>query len=82
MNEPILVSKKEAARVLSVSLRTVDNLIASKELAVRRLGRRCLIPRRALEEFARRDHATQANDPIASQDRAKEVCNGDRKNIA
>jgi excisionase family DNA binding protein len=82
MNEPILVSKKEAARVLSVSIRTVDNLIASKELAVRRLGRRCLIPRRALEEFARRDHATQANDPMASQDRSKEVCNGDRKNIA
>jgi excisionase family DNA binding protein len=82
MNEPILVSKKEAARVLSVSLRTIDNLIAAKELAVRRLGRRCLIPRRALEEFARRDHATQANDPIASQDRSKEASNGDRKNIA
>jgi excisionase family DNA binding protein len=58
MNEPILVSKKEAAQVLSVSLRTVDNLIAAKEPAVRRLGRRCLIPRAALEAFARRDHST------------------------
>jgi excisionase family DNA binding protein len=59
MNEPILVSKKEAARVLAVSLRTVDNLIAAKELAVRRLGRRCLIPRKSLDEFARHDHPTQ-----------------------
>jgi len=58
MNEPILVSKKEAARVLSVSPRTIDNLIASKELSVRRVGRRCLIPRTALEAFARRDHST------------------------
>ena len=60
MNELILVSKKEAARVLSVSPRTVDNLIAAKELAVRRVGRRCLIPRTALEAFARRDHSTTA----------------------
>jgi hypothetical protein len=41
-----------------------------------------LIHRRSLEEFARRDHPTQANDLIASQDRSKEVSNGDRKNIA
>jgi excisionase family DNA binding protein len=60
MNEPILISKKEAARALSVSLRTIDNLIAAKELAVRRVGRRCLIARRSLEEFARRDHSTNA----------------------
>ncbi len=82
MTDPILISKRDAAKALSISLRTLDYLIASKELAVRRLGRRCLIPRRALEEFARRDHATQANDPIASQDRSKEASNGDRKNIA
>ena len=58
MTDPILMSKRDAAKALSVSLRTVDNLIASKELAVRRVGRRCLIPRRALEDFARRDHST------------------------
>jgi len=82
MSETILISKRDAAKALSISLRTLDYLIASKELAVRRLGRRCLIPHRALEEFARRDQATQATDHIASHDRAKEVCNGDRKNIA
>jgi excisionase family DNA binding protein len=72
MTDPILISKRDAAKALSISLRTLDYLIASKELAVRRVGRRCLIPRRLLEEFARRDHPTQANDHIASQDRSKE----------
>lgn len=72
MSEAILVSKKEAARVLSVSLRTIDNLIAAKELTVRRLGRRCLIPRRSLEDFARRDHATHSSDQMASQQNANQ----------
>jgi excisionase family DNA binding protein len=82
MTDPILISKRDAAKALSISLRTLDYLIASKELAVRRVGRRCLIPRKSLEEFAGHDHPTQANDLIASQDRSKEVSNGDRNNIA
>jgi excisionase family DNA binding protein len=61
MTDVILISKRDAAKALSISLRTVDNLIASKELAIRRVGRRCLIPRRALEDFARRDHSTGHN---------------------
>jgi excisionase family DNA binding protein len=55
----ILVSKRDAARQLSVSPRTLDNLIAGRELPVRRIGRRVLIPRKALENFARRDHPTR-----------------------
>ena len=55
----ILVDKKTAAHLLSVSLRTIDNLVASKALPVRHIGRRALIPRAALENFARRDHATR-----------------------
>ena len=61
MTEVILISKRDAAKALSVSLRTVDNLIAAKELAVRRVGRRCLIPCKSLEEFARRDHRTRSD---------------------
>ncbi len=64
MAEPILVSKREAAKALSISPRTLDYLIASKEISVRRIGRRCLIPRRALEEFARRDHRV----PVRNKD--------------
>jgi len=59
MDDQILMSKREAARMLSLSVRTVDNLIVRKELSARRVGRRVLIPRRALEEFARRDHPTR-----------------------
>jgi len=51
----ILVSKKDAARMLSVSLRTIDNLVKAKRLPVRRIGRRSLVPRSALEQLARRD---------------------------
>jgi len=55
----LLLDKKTAAASLSVSVRTLENLIRSKQLAARHVGRRCLIPRAALEAFARRDHRTQ-----------------------
>ena len=59
ISEKILLDKKTAARLLSVSPRTIDNLIAGRELVVRRVGRRVLIPRQSLEQFARRDHMTR-----------------------
>ncbi len=60
INEPkILVSKRDAARSLSVCVRTIENLIRLKQLPARKIGRRTLIPARALQEFARRDHATR-----------------------
>jgi excisionase family DNA binding protein len=55
-NDQILLNRKEAARLLSVSLRSLDYLIQRRELPARRVGRRVLIPRRALEQFAQRDH--------------------------
>jgi len=58
--EPVAVSKAEAAEMLGVSLRTVDRLIALKELPVRRLGRRVLIPRNGLHNLLRSDHPTKA----------------------
>lgn len=60
--EQILISKKDACKALSISLRKLDYLISSKEIAVRRIGRRVLISRRALAEFARRDHLTKRNN--------------------
>jgi excisionase family DNA binding protein len=59
--EALALSKSEAARMLGVSLRTVDRLIALKHLPVRRLGRRVLIPRNSLQSFLRVDHPTQAS---------------------
>jgi excisionase family DNA binding protein len=57
----LLVTKREAASALSVSIRTIENFIRRKELVVRKLGRRTLIPLAALEAFARRDHESPLN---------------------
>jgi excisionase family DNA binding protein len=74
MDGAILLSKKSVAALLSVSIRTVENLIARKELAVRHIGRRTLVSRKSLEHFARRDHRTQpprAADEQLSEREAK-----------
>jgi excisionase family DNA binding protein len=54
----ILVSKREAALALSLSVRTIENLIARKELAARHVGRRTLVIFASLQAFARRDHSS------------------------
>lgn len=59
MDEILAVNVPEAARRLGVSPRTVATLVARKELPSRKIGRRRVIPTRALEEFLRRDHPTQ-----------------------
>jgi excisionase family DNA binding protein len=58
---PLLISRPEAARALGISLRMLDYLITRREIPARKVGRRTLIPRLALEQFARRDHASLAN---------------------
>jgi excisionase family DNA binding protein len=55
---PILVTQSRAAELLGVSTRTVQNLIATKELPSRKIGRRRLIPYSALQALARRDAQT------------------------
>jgi excisionase family DNA binding protein len=53
--EKLLCSKREAAEILSVSVRTIENMMARKLLVSRRVGRRRLIPYTALTQVARRD---------------------------
>jgi excisionase family DNA binding protein len=53
--ERLLLSKKESAHALSLSLRTIDNLLATKQLPCRKIGRRTLIPAAAVRKFARAD---------------------------
>jgi excisionase family DNA binding protein len=55
----LLLTRQESAAMLSISLRTLDTLLARKDLVTRRVGRRRLIPRSELERFARRDHQTK-----------------------
>ena len=58
----LAVSIPDAAHRLGISPRTVATLISRKQLTSRKIGRRRVIPVRALEEFLRRDHPTQADD--------------------
>jgi excisionase family DNA binding protein len=55
---PLLVSKKQAASILGLSVRTVENYINSKALTARKAGRRTLITFASLQAFSRRDHAS------------------------
>lgn len=52
----LLFDKKGAAEMLSLSVRTIDYLLANGELEAKRVGRKVLIPKTALTKFAGRDH--------------------------
>jgi excisionase family DNA binding protein len=49
--EKLAFNRRESAELLSISLRTLDSLIARKELRFRRVGRRVLITRDELDRF-------------------------------
>ena len=52
MPEQVLLSKRQAAQSLSISMRTLDKLILTKKLPVHKIGRRVLISRVSMERFA------------------------------
>jgi excisionase family DNA binding protein len=54
--EKLLVSRGEAAQLLSISRRGLDYLIANRKLPTRRIGGRVLIPVADLRQYARGDH--------------------------
>jgi excisionase family DNA binding protein len=64
--EKLAVSIREAAQMLSVSPRTIQNYVTAKLLPARKIGRRTVIPVRSLEAFLRNDHAS----PLAGTDYA------------
>jgi excisionase family DNA binding protein len=50
----LLFSRPDAARLLAISIRKLDQLIQSKQVNVIKVGKRTLIARVELEKFARR----------------------------
>jgi excisionase family DNA binding protein len=56
----LAVSIREAAVMLSISSRSVQNYIREKKLPARKIGRRTVILVRALEAFLRTDHQSPA----------------------
>jgi len=55
-DEKLLVGRAEAAGMLSISCRALDYLVANKQLLIRRIGSRVLIPSSELRRFSRSDH--------------------------
>jgi excisionase family DNA binding protein len=53
--ERLAVDTREAAHMLGVSPRTIQNYLRAKILPSRRIGKRRLILVRSLEQFLRRD---------------------------
>ena len=53
-------SREESVQILGISVRTLDRLVAEKQLSARRIGSRVLITREALAQFTKRDHWTGA----------------------
>lgn len=50
--EPLLVTKKTAARLLAVSESTIDNMIRSQELPARQIRKRVLVQLSAVRALA------------------------------
>jgi len=50
-----LMDKREGANLLGISVRMIDYLIKDGQLKVRRIGRRVLLHREELRNFARRE---------------------------
>ena len=55
-DEKLLVGRIEAAGMLSISCRALDYLVANKQIVVRRIGTRVLVPVSELRRFSRSDH--------------------------
>ena len=60
--ETLLLSKQEAARMLGVSIRSLEHLISRKEIPTRRIGRRVLIARSAVESFAKLQNSDNTSE--------------------
>ena len=61
--EPLLVGRREAAKLLGLSLRSLDHAVCRGLLKPRRLGRRVLFIPEELRRFASRDHGRIAPVP-------------------
>jgi excisionase family DNA binding protein len=54
--ERLAISRVEAAQMLGVSVRTLDTMIARKEIHGRRIGRRIVFTLEELRRFLAKDH--------------------------
>lgn len=78
-SDPFFFSRKYATHWLGVSLRMIDLMVELGELPARRIGRRVVISRHALEDFAKRDHPSRPRRmPISQRSERKSWRKGRR----
>ena len=61
--QKLLYSKREAAHALSLSVRSIDYLITTRRLSMRRVGGKILIPVGDVRRFAKSDHPEYVRRP-------------------
>ena len=64
----LLYSRRDAAFALSISVRSLDYLIANQKLPVRKIGKKVLVPAGSLTSFAAMDHECLTQHPYDSCD--------------
>lgn len=57
--DKVFHDKRSTAAILSISIRSLENLVAMREITPRRIGKRVLFETREIERFTRRDHRTK-----------------------
>jgi len=75
METRLLYDRKEAARQLSISVRSLDYLIAGKQLDTRRIGKKVLVTHASLVRYASANHyEAVTNRSVADAVAAGERC--------
>jgi hypothetical protein len=73
MEARLLYDRKSAALMLSISVRTLDYIVAAKGLDTRRIGRKVLVTHASLVRYASGNHFA-----ITSRSDADAVASGDK----
>jgi hypothetical protein len=74
MESRLLYDRKEAARQLSISVRSLDYIIAAKVLDTRRIGRKVLVTRGSLMRYASGNHFDAIKESTAVLNDASSKC--------
>ena len=74
MESRLLYDRKEAARQLSISVRSLDYIISAKGLDTRRRGRKVLVTRASLRRYASGNHFDAVKESTAARNDASSRC--------
>lgn len=70
----MLYSRTEAARQLSISVRTLDYIVAAKQLDTRRIGKKVLITHASLVRYSQGNHYDITSRSDADTEASGERC--------